>query len=190
MVVEHFQVRTAPKWIEVHVIWQDTLLKVRRLSDIYGMVECVECGKCLTICPARNPIAGKDGRAFALRCNDTSLLQKSSSGGAFSLLAQQVLEKDGLVCGAAFDECFHVRHILSQDIAPMRKAKYVQSDLSGIYQALREALDQGRQGGHGDRRLRGAAAQQEAQGQEQQRQAAAGEGELHACSSFCRRMQL
>lgn len=107
--------------------------------------KCVECGKCLTICPARNPIAGKDGRAFALRCNDTSLLQKSSSGGAFSLLAQQVLEKDGLVCGAAFDECFHVRHILSQDIAPMRKAKYVQSDLSGIYQALREALDQGRQ---------------------------------------------
>lgn len=106
--------------------------------------KCVECGKCIAACPAKHPIEARPGRAFALRCNDAALLRNSSSGGAFSLIAGNVLEKGGLVCGAVFDEGFRVRHVLSDDIAPMRKAKYVQSDLGGIYRAVRSALSEGR----------------------------------------------
>lgn len=107
--------------------------------------KCVDCGACAKVCPAKHEIAGIEGEAFAVRCNDLELLKNSSSGGAFSLLAQQVLQGGGLVCGAVFDDAFVVKHVLSADIAPMRKSKYVQSDLQGVYDAISNALANGKQ---------------------------------------------
>ena len=106
---------------------------------------CLDCGRCAAVCPARQSAAPLDWQAYAVRCKGLDVLKKSSSGGAFSLLAEQILREGGLVCGAVFDENFKVCHKLSDDIAPMRKSKYVQSDLTGIYQAVREALDAGKQ---------------------------------------------
>ncbi len=102
--------------------------------------KCVKCGLCKSVCPIGSEIKGKQGKIYALRCKDEDLLSKSSSGGAFSLLANTVLEAGGLVCGAAFDEAFHVCHVLGNDISSMRKSKYVQSDLKGIYSEIKEAL--------------------------------------------------
>lgn len=107
--------------------------------------KCVDCGSCAAACPAKQPLRGTVGEAYAVRCNDMELLKNSSSGGAFSLIAQQVLQGGGLVCGAVFDESFRVCHVLSDNISPMRKAKYVQSDLQGIYHAISEALADGKQ---------------------------------------------
>lgn len=107
--------------------------------------KCIDCGSCAAVCPARHPLLGTAGEAYAVRCNDTELLRKSSSGGAFSLIARQMLADGGLVCGAVFDEVFRVCHVLSDDIAPMRKSKYVQSDLHGTYHAISEALADGKQ---------------------------------------------
>ena len=107
--------------------------------------KCVDCGGCVNVCPAKEPIQGLEGAVYAVRCRDLELLQSSSSGGAFSLIARQVLKNGGLVCGAAFDSAFHVRHILSDDIAPMRKSKYVQSELEGIYHSIAQALREGKQ---------------------------------------------
>lgn len=106
---------------------------------------CVNCGRCEQVCPAKHPFVPLDGQAYAVRCNDPKILQKSASGGAFSALAEQILQNGGLVCGAAFDHQFQVRHILSDDIAPMRKSKYVQSDLTGIYDGIDQALAAGKQ---------------------------------------------
>lgn len=107
--------------------------------------KCVNCSSCSAACPAGKPLGGTAGKAYAVRCNDIALLKNSSSGGAFSLIAQQVLSGGGLVCGAVFDEAFRVHHVLSNDIAPMRKAKYIQSDLQGVYDAIRGALADGKQ---------------------------------------------
>ena len=107
--------------------------------------QCVNCGRCEAVCPGVKQAEELPGEAYALRCTDMELLQKSSSGGAFSLLAQQVLERGGLVCGAAFDEDFRVCHVLSGDIAPMRKSKYVQSDITAMFEAVEDALKAGRQ---------------------------------------------
>lgn len=115
------------------------------LYPVIDQALCTGCGRCETVCPGLTPAEGLDGQAYAVRCKDMSLLQKSSSGGAFSLLAQQVLENGGLVCGAVFDEDFKVKHVLSQDIAPMRKSKYVQSDTTGIYDAMAQTLARGKQ---------------------------------------------
>jgi len=107
--------------------------------------KCIDCGACHGVCPAKHPVDGSAGTPYAVRCKDLTLLQSSSSGGAFSLLAQQVLRCDGLVCGAVFDEAFRVYHTLSDDIAPMRKAKYVQSNLQSVYDDIRRTLEEGKQ---------------------------------------------
>lgn len=107
--------------------------------------KCIDCGSCAAVCPAVHPPEGTAGVAYAVRCNDMDLLKNSSSGGAFSLIARQILQSGGLVCGAVFDEAFRVCHVLSDDIAPMRKSKYVQSDLQGVYDAIRQALAAGKQ---------------------------------------------
>lgn len=115
------------------------------LYPVIDAERCVDCGLCSSVCPAGRPAEPLEGQAYAVRCNDPDLLQKSASGGAFSLLAEQILSEGGLVCGAVFDENFKVCHVMSDDIAPMRKSKYVQSDLTGIYAEIRSALGDGRQ---------------------------------------------
>ena len=107
--------------------------------------KCVDCNRCTAACPAKHTVDGPEGTPYAVRCNDLTLLRGSTSGGAFSLISQQVLREGGLVCGAVFDEGFRVHHVLSDDIAPMRKAKYIQSDTQGVYLAVREALNAGKQ---------------------------------------------
>lgn len=107
--------------------------------------KCMDCGSCADACPAKHSPCGAAGEAYVVRCNDINLLQNSSSGGAFSLIAQQVLSNGGLVCGAVFDKTFRVCHVLSDNVSPMRKSKYVQSDLQGAYHGISEALADGKQ---------------------------------------------
>lgn len=104
---------------------------------------CTGCGLCVKSCPAHVTPAAREGRFYALRCRDEALLRKSASGGAFSLLAETVLARGGMVCGAVFDGRFQVRHVLSRDIAPMRKSKYVQSDTQDCFAPVRQALEEG-----------------------------------------------
>lgn len=105
---------------------------------------CADCGRCAEVCPAKAKLPHSEGKIFAVRCKDERLLNQSTSGGAFTLLAREVLAKGGLVCGAVFDENFTVRHILSENTVPMRKSKYVQSELSDCYAKIEEALNRGR----------------------------------------------
>ena len=113
------------------------------LYPCVAAARCAGCGRCAAVCPAKAQPPHREGRFFAVRCKEEQVLRRSTSGGAFTLLAREVTAQGGLVCGAVFDESFCVRHILSRDLAPMRKSKYVQSDLSGCYAAIREALDRG-----------------------------------------------
>ena len=105
---------------------------------------CIDCGACDDVCPAKEALARTEGEFYAVRCRDEALLRKSTSGGAFSLLAGEVIKSGGVVCGAVFDKKFRVTHILSEDFAPMRKSKYVQSDMSSCFEAIRQTLEGGR----------------------------------------------
>lgn len=106
---------------------------------------CVDCKTCGGVCPAQQKLSHVTGsRFYAVRCNDEKLLQKSTSGGAFSMIAQEVTGSGGLVCGACFDETFSVKHVLSGEIERMRKSKYVQSDVSDCFSKIRDGLEAGK----------------------------------------------
>ena len=71
---------------------------------------------------------------------------RSSSGGVFYELADQMLRDGGYVCGAVFDDEFHVKHILSnakEDILRMMGSKYAQSDVGYCYREVKDVLEKG-----------------------------------------------
>lgn len=110
---------------------------------------CVNCGKCERVCPFKRekktapvPLA-----AFAGKHTDGVRLM-SSSGGIFTALSDAVLENGGAVYGAAYDEAMRVTHQRAETPAArdrMRGSKYVQSDMDGVYAAIKKDLDEGRE---------------------------------------------
>ena len=67
----------------------------------------------------------------------------SSSGGAFTLISNYILEKGGYVCGAAFVGQ-NVKHIIidkKEDMYKLRGSKYVQSDTNTVYSQIKDLLN-------------------------------------------------
>ncbi len=106
--------------------------------------KCINCGRCEKICIVNNLKKNniKPKKMYAFRaCEDIRM--KCSSGGVFPILANQIIENGGYVCGAAFDEDFHLKHILVSDKESLRKlylSKYVQSNIGAIYKEIEQLL--------------------------------------------------
>lgn len=110
--------------------------------------KCVSCHKCERICPQNDTAnIGTQGRVLAALARNDTVREESSSGGIFSLLAQQVLKKGGVVFGAAYGEDLTVKHIAVTDItnlSKLRGSKYVQSKVGYAYQEAKQYLDTGK----------------------------------------------
>ena len=95
---------------------------------------CINCGLCEKTCPQINDCKKytKTPDCYAVMAND-EIRKISSSGGAFTVFATEILNRKGIVCGAAFDENWTVKHIIvdnEEDLAKLRGSKYVQSFVS------------------------------------------------------------
>lgn len=110
---------------------------------------CIYCGKCTAACPALNPrsVNDKEPDCYAAYADD-EIRAVSSSGGIFTLAAEEILDQGGVVAGAAFDEHFRVAHILvdnKKDLGRLRSSKYVQSTTDFVYREVEKHLKAGRQ---------------------------------------------
>jgi len=105
---------------------------------------CVRCGHCTAVCPVlREREPGPLPAVYAAWNKDDTIRKDSTSGGIFSLLAEDTLESGGVVFGAALDARQHLRHIAcfkKEELRHLRGAKYVQSDLGDTYREVRELL--------------------------------------------------
>ena len=111
---------------------------------------CVDCGACRDVCP----VISKSGeqlampKAFVAIGLDEKVRLKSSSGGVFTILAEEILENGGVVFGAAFDSEFKVVHTAveeKRELSKLRGSKYVQSEIGGSYKEIKKHLQEGRQ---------------------------------------------
>ena len=108
--------------------------------------KCVNCKKCINTCPAVNTNADNSLQPeiySAMAQNE--IREKSSSGGMFTAAAEKIIEMGGCVCGAVFDagkqEILHKIAFTKDELAPMRKAKYAQSNIHHIYREIKKLLD-------------------------------------------------
>jgi coenzyme F420-reducing hydrogenase beta subunit len=111
---------------------------------------CVQCRRCAGVCPVLNPPRTRNTKkpaCYELQVLDEELLYRSSSGGAFPLMAKKILGSGGVVAGVAFRADFTAAHILidtEADLLRLQKSKYLQSDTGDIYRRVKEALEGGR----------------------------------------------
>ncbi len=105
---------------------------------------CVGCNKCRNICP-QNTATGYNscGDFFAGVSFDDEVKEQSSSGGIFSLVAESIIKKGGVVFGAAYDDQLEVKHIAVEyvnDLHKLRGSKYAQSVIGDTYLQVKKLL--------------------------------------------------
>lgn len=109
---------------------------------------CVNCGKCTKCCPAINQESIIRNREFYYGWhNDEKVRKNSSSGGAFSLLAEQILSEGGVVFGAKYAEDFKSVVMASTeecDLDQLRRSKYCQSFSNDMYRKAQDYLNAGK----------------------------------------------
>ena len=111
--------------------------------------ECINCGICVKHCPILT-YKVQDNEvsiAKAMILKNSSILQKSSSGGVFAGIAEYVIENGGVVFGAAFDNNFNLKQVSAQkmpEIINIQGSKYVSSDTGNSYLQVKEYLDSGK----------------------------------------------
>lgn len=114
-----------------------------------NLSECIDCKLCEKVCPVLHPIAStEEPMVFAGINNDTQIRLQSSSGGIFTLIAESVLQKGGVVFGACFDENWKVVHGYTETVeglARFRGSKYVQSYIGDSFLQAKKFLDEGRE---------------------------------------------
>lgn len=113
--------------------------------------KCISCGKCKEICPAIElpyNLNSSNPLSYAFIASDKSLVMESSSGGVFSVLAKIILNKGGLVAGAAWNDDFTIKHLLIEkieDLPKLQKSKYFQSYMGTLMRNIKQALDSGKE---------------------------------------------
>ena len=113
---------------------------------------CVECGACERACPLLNSLKGYDTRnqkAVAAIAKDEEIWETSASGGAFTCVCEAFAamepDRETVVYGAemAFPKVEHRRHHVP-DMEPLRRSKYIQSDMGTTFRDVRADLRLGR----------------------------------------------
>lgn len=111
---------------------------------------CIDCHLCEMKCPIINPKRLNSiyvPQVYAAISKNTEVRIQSSSGGVFSLFAEQILLEGGLVYGASFDKKFFVRHTRIdslENLFELRGSKYVQSCMGDIFSLVKKDLKNGR----------------------------------------------
>lgn len=116
---------------------------------------CVNCGLCERVCPVLDPVPEEPfgQRAFLVQHKDPEVLRESTSGGAFTALAQGVLAHGGVVFGHGYEgslpdgtplvSCFAVEDDAS--LARFRNSKYVESWMGDAMRRVKAHLKEGRE---------------------------------------------
>lgn len=111
--------------------------------------KCIQCGLCDRICPYLNTIPSETvfPRVFSAYAINDEIRECGSSGSIFYLLASYIIKESGIVYGAAFSTDLKVRHVGAEtleDLIPLMKSKYIQSDTKNIYSQVIANLKSGR----------------------------------------------
>lgn len=111
--------------------------------------KCVSCSACEAVCPVQSYSIEEDYEhtAFAAFAKKQDVRFSGSSGGMFGLFANHMLQNGGIVFGAAFDDRLRL-HCTSattaEELKPLMKSKYLQSDLGDAFPQIKRLLDSGK----------------------------------------------
>ena len=112
------------------------------------MNKCVLCNRCEEVCPMlHSPTENQSKQtAYIIQNKQNDILSESTSGGAFTAIAEYIISLGGVVFGAVYANDFSVKHTYINkvdELVRMRRSKYVQSDIGNCYVEAKKFLDLG-----------------------------------------------
>lgn len=119
-------------------------------SPVINKSSCIGCSDCCSVCPQITK--GKKNyelsyKVYASWSLDDENRLKSSSGGICSEIIKYILDDNGVVFGAAFDDQLTLRHIEindKNDLVRLRGSKYLQSYVGNSLKKVKKHLSQGK----------------------------------------------
>lgn len=114
-----------------------------------NLSDCSKCGLCKKVCPILNLKEEETTlpKAYSAYNRDERIRSESSSGGIFTEISKVILQQQGVVFGAVFDEKFNVKHYAAtkeEDLEKIRGSKYIQSDIKDSYKEAKKYLLEGK----------------------------------------------
>lgn len=114
---------------------------------------CTNCGLCEKVCPIINikdlkkNDYPKPSHTIAAINKNMRVRWNSTSGGAYTALAEVMLKQGGYISGAIYNEGFTGVHNYvtnnPKDLEKLRSSKYLQSNAEGIFKQIKELLING-----------------------------------------------
>lgn len=118
------------------------------LYPIIDKTKCVNCGLCDKVCPIKNAKEEKKNQhAYIFQNTNDEIRRESTSGGAFTAIAEYIIKNNGIVYGVIFDENYKVIHTGIDKIGELykfRNSKYVQSEIGNCYSEVKQNLNNDR----------------------------------------------
>lgn len=112
----------------------------------YDPTDCINCTLCEKVCHIVNPIDTKvvtKENFYMYSSGDLETRRLSSSGGAFSLFAEKIIEDGGIVFGSTYNgekERLEVSDSINNDWRCFRKSKYIESYMGDCYRRIADLL--------------------------------------------------
>ena len=109
---------------------------------------CVDCGACEKVCPQlhNDTLNYKEPKIYAAYSLDDETRIASTSGGAFSVLAEEMYSRGAYVCGSVYDENDRLHLFISnnkEDLKRIRGSKYIQTEVRDTFIKIKQLLDKG-----------------------------------------------
>ena len=110
---------------------------------------CIGCGLCEKVCPEldHNKLDNwKEPKVYESYSKDDEIRIESTSGGLFSILANQMYDEGAYVGGAVYDEEFRLKLFISNnraDLNRIRGSKYIQAEVGETFIQVKDLLDKG-----------------------------------------------
>ena len=110
---------------------------------------CIDCRLCEKVCPEldHNKLENwKEPKVYESYSKDDGIRIESTSGGLFSILANQFYDEGAYVGGAVYDKEFRLKLFISKnraDLKRIRGSKYIQAEVGETFIQVKELLDKG-----------------------------------------------
>jgi len=127
-------------------------MKIDIKGFLYPVIDekkCIHCDLCKKTCPVnlKNADYTAEKRIYAAWLKDKKVRKESSSGGAFSAFSDYIINKDGVVFGARWEEDFSViidYCIDKKELHKFRGSKYVQARIEDSFIKAKNFLNSGK----------------------------------------------